>query len=213
MESTGVRTGGGQLLRLLPEIYQELAADENAVGREASTFAAFLAVLESMLLDEDPESGSLAAIISSLPSLMRAADTRAGFLPWLAQWVGLDLPPDVPLDVQRQLLEHAVALYQRRGTPAGLQQLLDIVCGGRAKVSEPEGAGFRVGAAIVGESTKIGRDRPHYFEIVMQMRREESPDLERLARAFVDLSKPAHTQYAITFVAGRDARAPAGGSA
>src|SRR5947207_15029774 len=103
----------GQMLRLLPAIYQEQPA-----------VASFVDALESMLIDENPDSGSLAALISALPELMRPADTREEFLPWLAQWVGLELPPDVPLDVQRALVQHAVPLYQRRGTPGGLQQVL-----------------------------------------------------------------------------------------
>lgn len=178
----------GQLLRLLPVIYQEQPA-----------VVLFVDALESMLIDERPDSGSLAALISALPALMRPAETREEFLPWLARWIGLELPPDVPLDVQRALVQHAVPLYQRRGTPGALQQLLDIVTGARATVIEPETAGFRIGAAIVGQ-TQIGRDRPHYFEVVIHAARGESTkSLERLARAFIDLSKPAHTQYTIAF--------------
>lgn len=184
----------GRLVRLLPAIYQEQPAVR-------ALFEAF----ETVLFDGTEEWQGMAATIAALPQLSDARRTPPEFLPWLAGWVGLDLPPDLPEDVQRDLVTHAVPLYQRRGTRAGLQHLLDIVTGQRARVEEPDLAGFRVGSAIVGRTTRVGRDRPHYFEVVLDVGGADAPAadrLERLTRHFVDASKPAHTHYAVTVVDG-----------
>jgi phage tail-like protein len=162
---------------------------------------------ETILFDGTSESPGLAHVIAALPQVADPMRTRPEFLPWLAGWVGLELPPDLPVDVQRELVAHATSLYRRRGTRAGLQHLLDIVTGGRARVEEPDVTGFRVGSAAVGRTTRVGRDRPHYFEVVVDVGGSDGPAaerLERLTRFFVDLSKPAHTQYALTVVDGPD---------
>jgi phage tail-like protein len=193
----------GRLLRQLPAIYQEAAAED-----PDSSLAPFLAALEAVLFDGAGDHDGVAAIISGLPLLLSADTPREAFLPWLATWVGLTLHPDLPLATQRTLLRRAVPLYQRRGTRRGLQELLDVVTAGAARVVEPESAGFRVGDARVGSTTRIGRDRPHYFQVVMRASADGSApadSLLRLTREFIDHAKPAHTYYRLT-VASRDTR-------
>ncbi len=162
---------GHRLSHYLPAMYQEQPAVQ-----------AFLRVLDTILFSDRDDYPGIAAIIGSLPELMDPAKTRADSLPWLASWVALNLPPDVPAPTQRLLIAQAVTLYQRRGTKGGLQQLLDIVTDGRATVVEPESSGFRVGAAIVGQTTQIGRDRAHYFEVEIDMARAEDADAQRVER-------------------------------
>lgn len=178
----------GPLVRLLPSIYQEQPHVRQLVG-----------AFETVLFGGDDSVG-LAGIIAALPELLDPKRARPEFLPWLAGWVGLRIVPGLPLDAQRELIAHAVPLYQRRGTKAGLQQLLDIVSGSRASVVEPAASGFRLGAAIVGRTTYVGRDRPHYFEIALRVTGREPAEasrLERIVRTFADLAKPAHTHYSL----------------
>jgi phage tail-like protein len=178
----------GPLVGLLPSIYQEQPQVRQLLG-----------AFETVLFGGTDSAVGLAGIIAALPELLDPQRARPEFLPWLARWVGLRIPPGLPLDAQRELIAHAVPLYQRRGTKAGLQQLLDIVSGSRASVVEPAALGFRLGDAIIGRTTYVGRDRPHYFEIVLRV----------TVRTFVDLAKPAHTHYSLRIA---DAEAGGGGT-
>lgn len=190
------RDDRGRLLRHLPAIYQEAAIDQTQ-----PSLAPFLGALEAMLFEGTDDQPGVASIIAGLPRLMLPDETPDAFVPWLASWVGLSLHPDLSLDTQRALLRHAVPLYQRRGTKSGLQQLLDIVTAGAAQVVEPESAGFRLGDVRVGRTARIGRDRPHFFEVLMETPRDDRASIERLvrvARAFIDHAKPAHTEYSLT---------------
>jgi phage tail-like protein len=185
--SEPVSTAGRQLLSLLPGIYQE-----------QPTVAALVGAFERVWLDPAGEPRSVSALIASLPEIFSAADTPERFLPWLAEWVGMPLAADLTVGARRQLVARAVPLYQRRGTPQGLAELLTIVTERPVTILEPERAGFRVGAAIVGRTTQVGRDRPHYFEVAIDvagLNADATARVERLTRTFADAGRPAHTHY------------------
>lgn len=55
-----------------------------------------------------------------------ALGTDPEFLPWLASWIDFDLFSGWPEEKQRELLLQAVALYQKRGTPNGMTELLAL---------------------------------------------------------------------------------------
>lgn len=183
---------GTTLLRLLPAIYQE-----------QTELALFLSAFEAVLFEApgtEPKSpGSLDALIASLPRLANPMETPEPFLPWLAGWVGLTLHPDLEVGRRRALIQQASALYRRRGTKGGTEDLLRLVTGGQVTVTEPQIEALRVGFSRVGETTRLGRARPHFFQVHIELPSAMEPGersrLERLARAFVDQAKPAHTHY------------------
>lgn len=183
------------LLRLLPAICQE-----------QPSLAAFLAPFETILFGAgdgtDPK--SIDAVISSLARLIDPIAAPESFLPWLASWVGLTLHPDLDVTRRRTLIQQASPLYRRRGTKSGIEDLLGIVTGGQATVSQPQMEALRVGFSQVGETTRLGGERPHFFDVRITLpsaiERKERGRLERVARAFVDQAKPAHTQYSLVVV-------------
>jgi phage tail-like protein len=55
--------------------------------------------------------------------------TPANVFPWLAAWIALPIDPTMPLSRQRQLLKGAFDSYLIRGTPAGLEQVIEAYTG------------------------------------------------------------------------------------
>ncbi|MBV9759638.1 MAG: hypothetical protein JO340_03650 [Acidobacteriaceae bacterium] len=71
-------------------------------------------------------------IDSSLDNLQDVFDplmTPANVFPWLAAWVALPIDPTMTLDRQRKLLKGAFQAYLKRGTVAGLQQIIQDYTG------------------------------------------------------------------------------------
>jgi hypothetical protein len=69
----------------------------------------------------------LELLIDALPADLDAMATP--YLDWLASWVGMTLDTRLPDDVRRRLLANSARLYDVRGTPEGLRELLIIVLG------------------------------------------------------------------------------------
>ena len=118
-------------LPLLPAIY---ARDDS--GRVF--LSRLLALTESALEDE-------AALLDSLPRLFGAAsapdDAPDGWLDWLAGWLAFPLEERWTEQIRRGAVAGAFELNGRRGTAAGLRDLIRLDLGLDATVSEPgEGA-------------------------------------------------------------------------
>lgn len=161
-----------------------------AILQQGDDLGRFLLAFEAILSGGvDPPEGyegeMPAPIEESLDGLNDRLDpltTPEDFLPWLSQWVARGLNDDWSVATIRTMISRAVPLYQKRGTRAGLQEVLDI-CVGNATVEEVKDDA-----------------RPHYFEVTLLVA-ERDVDLlarkARLARAIIDQEKPAHTYYAL----------------
>jgi phage tail-like protein len=180
-------------IRSLPEIYRGSAALE-----------ALLSCFEEVLVgpSSGPKDRSLQQRLSASHEAMEPFKAPVDFLHWLASWIGFTLRSEFNEDVKRQLIANAVVLYQCRGTRSGIQKAVEIVTGCGARVFEPEISSLRVGIeAVIGQSTRLGRDVPHFFSVSIEVpgrlehRREQ---IEALGRLVVDRTKPAHTFYSLT---------------
>jgi len=83
--------------------------------------------------------GEFLAIEESVDLLSRIADpdfVPTAALPWLAQWLGLELPASIDEATQRELIAHAVHLQARRGTPASIAQFVELHTGIRPAIVE-----------------------------------------------------------------------------
>ena len=107
-------------------------------------------------LDELPaiyrnaDSGFLARLVAALRVQFDASERRiddwpqrlsAGFAPsdelaWLAGWLGFELPAGLDAGARRALLGRIVTLHGRRGTPAGLAELVQVYTGVRPRIVE-----------------------------------------------------------------------------
>ena len=114
----------------------------------------------------------------------------AEFLEWLAAWVGMALRDDMGEAQRRELIARAVALYRKRGTREGLEELLSIQSSLRATItdvgkppaSDPTGAGFAA----------------HFFRVQVNLPAASIEAMGRqreILQRILDAEKPAHTWY------------------
>lgn len=109
--------------RYLPAIYRNEANCDEFLERLLSLF-------ESIFNDVEQE-------IEYLPRLFDPRVTPKDFLNWLAGVLGLDLDENWNDEKQRQIIAEIFRIYGRRGTPAGLREILRIFAGVDAKIEEP----------------------------------------------------------------------------
>ena len=107
--------------------------------------------------------------------------TSAEFLPWLASWVAVSQRDDWDEMFKRWLISKIVPLYRKRGTKAGIKELLELYTGEEVEIYE--------------------FDYPaHYFQVEMTLsdpNRENLRRRQQIAKGLLDREKPAHTYYAL----------------
>jgi phage tail-like protein len=190
------------LLHQLPAIYQD--PDRNWF------LIKVLAAIEKLLLgraDGPPTTArSLEESIARLPLYFDPAQTDAGFLDWLAGWVGVTLQAELTEEKRREIIGRIVPLYRIRGTRRGLEEIVKLFTDGEIAIRELDDIGFQLrDHSTIAKDTYLGGPFPHVFEVVFtlpaveaaspeeQQRRERS--IVEIARATIEMSKPAHTHY------------------
>ncbi len=109
----------------LPHLYRE--AFETDVAGSRATGADYLERFLSLL--EEPFT-ILEGRIAESHLLTTAAATPASALPWLAQWIGVDMPPGVATARERERLKAAPHTARLHGTLAGLSAAIELETGG-----------------------------------------------------------------------------------
>jgi phage tail-like protein len=184
-------------LQSLPAIFSE----DPFLGRFLLAFEHVLSGLPDA--DEEPRVG-LEQTIAGLATLFDPKETREEFLPWLAGWVALNLRADWTLEQQRGFLADIVPLYRSRGTRENLAKLLSIYTGGTPTIDEGAIDTFQIRVrSTIGKDTIIGEPPPHFFRVRVTLKNLKPDPAERkrqeqIARAVIDLQKPAHTAYELS---------------
>jgi len=197
------------LLQYLPAIYQEPAWDDDSSGNPVF-LGKFLLAFERILLGR-PESETLPAErehrspppleiqIARLFTLFDPSETPARFLDWLASWAALRLPVDLSESRKRTLIARMIPLYRIRGTKRYLEELLELYLDVDASVAEADRSDLQIGAqSTVGVDTYIGGGPPYFFRVTLATSGEQPVVMDQqlqLARAVIELAKPAHTTY------------------
>jgi phage tail-like protein len=140
--------------------------------------------------------------IADLAAYFDPQQTPEEFLSWLAGWAALSLRADLPVGIQRQFIANMVYRYRFRGTKANLQELLRIFVRGRPEITETAVAELQIGIhSTIGEDTYLRGGPPHFFRVTivlpeeLQGRPRELARQLAIARAIIELEKPAHTAY------------------
>jgi phage tail-like protein len=131
------------------------------------------------------------ATLDCLPAYLDPLLAPADFVDWLAGWVGLDLDDAWPLALRRELIARAVALHRRRGTPAGLVELVSLVTGGEVEVTESGGVAWSAPA----DTALPGHDDP-FLHLRVRVTDPEAVDTAALHR-LVATSTPAHVPVTV----------------
>jgi len=98
--------------RYLPAVYREDAASADFLERFLANFEGQFTALEDR--------------IASAAALFDVRSAPAETLDWLAGWLGLVLDPALDESRRRQLIRHAMPLYQYRGTTAALRLAVQL---------------------------------------------------------------------------------------
>jgi phage tail-like protein len=181
----------GQYLQYLPAVFER----DELMGRFLMLFESFWQPIEGQ--------------IDAMPYYFDPRTTPAGFLPWLASWLDLDLDERWSEAQVRQLIRWAIALHRSRGTKWGLLKYLEIYTGQRAKVIEQISNNFVLGPdARLGPAIALGRgNRPHTFTVNLRLpepdptnapeKTREEKLIRRTVESIIDMQKPAHTLYTL----------------
>ena len=85
------------------------------------------------------EMGGLELALEEMPRRFDPLTAPEADLRWLASWLAFDPPDDLHGDELRTLLQRVHALYDRRGTPLGIREFVELYTGVRPYIFE----GFR----------------------------------------------------------------------
>jgi phage tail-like protein len=136
-------------LRYLPAAYRDDPVSAAFLER-------FLSLFETVFRGIEGE-------VDTIYRYFDPAAAPAGFLPWLASWVDLAIDEGLPTDRVRKLIARAPVLYQRKGTPAGLIEFLEIYTGSTVALTEfgqnlaplVLGAGITLGSKLLIASSPV----------------------------------------------------------
>lgn len=152
--------------------------------------ADFLQAFDEVLLGTgNPAQPGIEETIANIPRYFDPQQAPAtlpdqDFLSWLAGWTAFSLRSDLSPVLQRDFIAQVIPLYQRRGTLDNLIKLLQI---------------FTSGKPIVTESSTV----PHFFLVEVRLSTSELVELGKqtnIAKALIDLEKPAHTTYDLILI-------------
>jgi phage tail-like protein len=115
----------------------------------------------------------------------------AEFLEWLAGWTAVALRSHMSERQQRELIARAATLYRMRGTREGLEQLIAVETGLRARITDastPEQPG----------APDVSGRGPHFFHVHVTLPGGSIDSIRRqreIVETILDAEKPAHTWY------------------
>ena len=143
-------------LRYLPAVYQQDPVSHEFLERFLSMFETIFSGLE--------------ATIDRIPEVFDPDLTPDEFLEWLAQWLDLGIEEDWPPRVKRRLIQSAARLYQRKGTPGGLAEFIEVVTETRPIIRES----FETERPfILGDGAYLGLDSRVFRRPAADLRRDQ----------------------------------------
>lgn len=156
---------------------QRLLSHLPAIYREDELIGRLLRGFEDLLVDLEQK-------IEGIDTFLDPVLTREDFLPWLSTWAAFTLRAHLTPTELRDFLSRVIPLYRRRGTRQNLQDLLAV---------------FTKGVPTIEESDA----RPNHFRVTVRLP-NGSPETHlrqgAIARALIEMEKPAHTSYEMELV-------------
>lgn len=143
---------------------------------------------------DDPHPPGLEEVIEQVYNYFDPQQTPEEFLPWLASWVALSLRADWTTETKRELIQEIVPLYRQRGTKQALETILKIYLKSSGLFPDPTQK-----VKIYDNFPQV----PHYFQVELTLPNQNQElywRQVRIAKAIIDLEKPAHTYYALNIL-------------
>jgi phage tail-like protein len=110
-------------LRYLPAIYQENPVNKDFLER-------FLSIFETVFYDIETRISKISNYFD-----LDAPESK-NFLSWLATWLNLALEEEWNEDRKRKFIQEAYSLYKLKGTPKGIEKLIEIYTGKKPIIIE-----------------------------------------------------------------------------
>lgn len=162
---------------LLPALYQDDAFAQQFTSALDTVMAPILTTLDCVEAYVDPN--------------LAPPD----FVEWLAEWVGIELDENWPLERQRDLVANAVGLYEWQGTARGLARIIEIYAGVTPEITE---------SGATSWAPSPGSDLPGtaeaHVKVTLRVPDPAAVDVARIAR-IVAAAKPAHVVHEVEVVA------------
>ena len=102
-------------------------------------------------------------------------------------------------EAQRRFISRIVSLYKKRGTKAGMKEMLKTYTGMGVEVKDDFPDTIQIGVvSTVRIDTRISEGLPHYFKVKIILENLDDLQFERkrqIAQAIIEQEKPAHTYY------------------
>lgn len=144
----------------------------------------------------DPVLATVFVALDNLEAYLDPLLTPEDFVPWLAQWVGIDLAGILDDTRRRRLVREAARLYGLRGTLEGLRRAVELQTGYVPEVEE-------TGGSVASSSPNSPAPGQAGSTIVVRLRvpSPEAVDVEALDE-FVGRIKPANVLHYVEVVTG-----------
>lgn len=136
----GVPRDQSTWLKYLPEVYQQ----DEFIGR-------FLLIFESLF-------SPMVWFVDNFDMFLSPQLAPEEWLQWIAGWFDLLLLDDLPLDHQREIMAQLGWLFMRRGTPSGLERLLELYFRVHPEIVENEICHFTVILPLSESNVRLGRE-------------------------------------------------------
>jgi len=168
------------LLSYLPAVYQEDEGSRDFLERFLSLFGSFLQGMEEQ--------------IDQVYRMFDPEVVTGPFLSWLAGWLALSFDENWSEDQVRRLLMAAPFLYEKRGTRAGLEEIIAIYTGERPLIVEYFQYKYLQEVMDIKEimSNLYGQDPYGFTVLIKQEKVSTAAQLAALQR-IVEEEKPAFT--------------------
>ncbi|MDQ7024439.1 MAG: FHA domain-containing protein [Anaerolineae bacterium] len=134
-------------LKYLPSIYE----DDEFLGR-------YLLIFESIM-------SPITWVIDNFDEYLGPEMAPVEWVQWLAGWFDVLLVPEVPEARQREVLKQIGWLFLRRGTPTGLERLLELYFGVNVTILEPsdQPCHFIVQIPLSQSEVKVDRETVEFL--------------------------------------------------
>lgn len=156
----GVPRDKSNWMKYLPEVFDQF----EFIGR-------YLLIFESM-------AAPLFWTIDNFDLYLAPEVTTKEWIQWMSSWFDLLVLPELPMDTQRRIMEQLGWLFLRRGTPSGLERLLELY--------------FNVTPEIIEDGNC------HFTVRLPLSEREEDDGLGReVADRLINSQRPAFSSYTL----------------
>jgi phage tail-like protein len=168
-------------LHYLPAIYQEEESSRDFLER-------FLALYETFFSGLERQIEQVARYFDA-----EAVVARDEFLRWLASWLALAVDKSWDEERLRALVKRAPDLFKKRGTRAGLEELIELFTGERPLIFEHFQSECATDAELKALLARLYGTDPYCFCVLLKPFPLKSDEQRQAVRRILDREKPAHT--------------------